>query len=118
MRRRTGPDRATVELVRWRDRDRCRRCGAAGEQIHHRRPRGAGGTKDPAINATGNLVLVCQECHLWIETHRTDAMAQGWLVSRYGPGPASIPITVRGLPLWLDDHGKTHPEISKETTHA
>ena len=114
MSRRTGPDRATAELVRWRDRDTCRRCPSPGQQLHHRRPRGMGGTKDPAINRPSNLVLLCASCHSWIETHRAEALSDGWLVSQWAT-PSAVPLIVRGRPIWLDDHGKTHPEHPKES---
>lgn len=109
-RRKTGPDKATVDLVRQRDRDQCRRCHGNGEQIHHRRPRGMGGTRDPLINATSNLVLLCSACHLHVETHRTEAFNDGWLVSQHSSRlPSAIPLVVHGLPVWLDDNGNTHP---------
>ena len=114
-RRKTGPDRATADMVLRRDRHRCRRCGGAGQQIHHRRPRGMGGTRDPLINSPSNLVLLCQACHAWIEGHRTDAARDGWLLSRLtSSSPASVPIVTGGLPVWLGDDGDTSPTSSKE----
>lgn len=112
-RRRTGPDRATVELVRWRDRDRCVRCGAPATNIHHRRPRGMGGTRDPLANDPSNLLCLCGSgttgCHGWIESHRAEALRDGWLVSKWAD-PATIPIAVGHRAIWLDHRGKTHPE--------
>ena len=109
-RRKTGPDLATVELVRWRDRDTCRRCPRAGEQIHHRKPRGMGGTRDPRINCPSNLVLLCSADHLWVETHRAQARDEGWLVSQW-QDPARVPIVVGGRPTWLAEDGKAYPEM-------
>ena len=114
IRRKTGPDRGTVEHVRWRDRDKCRRCQGIGEQIHHRKPRGMGGTRDPAINSMSNLVLLCQTCHGWIEQHRTQARELGWLVSQHAD-PIDIPVdTFHGLIRLLPD-GTTIPYSQKET---
>lgn len=87
----TGPTAATRELVLARDHDSCRRCGRRGEQIHHRKPRGMGGTSDPAINEPQNLVLVCQPCHAWIEQFRRLAYELGWLVAR-AKQPESTPL--------------------------
>lgn len=74
-----------------------------------------GGTRDPKIHAPSNLVLLCSDCHVWIETHRAEARRDGWLVSRNGgPAPSAIPLVIDGRPVWLDDRGKTHPENPKE----
>lgn len=113
--RSTGPDVETRELVRWRDRDRCRRCGAPTWQIHHRKPRGMGGTRDPLINDPSNLVLLCGSgttgCHGWVEMHRTAAREQGWLVSQHAD-PRYQPIDHEGQLLFLTSEGKTAPEIT------
>lgn len=114
-RRRTGPDRATVDLVRARDGDECRRCHREYQQIHHRKPRGMGGTRDPLINSPSNLVCVCQTCHHWIETHRSDALRDGWLVSQWAD-PQRVPLVIDHLPVWLSPDGSSHPQ--KENIHA
>lgn len=103
-RRKTGPDRGTVEHVRWRDRDKCRRCHETGEQIHHRKPRGMGGTRDPLINSTANLILLCQDCHGWVESNRTAAREQGWLVSQHAD-PRYQPIDHEGRLTFLTEDG-------------
>lgn len=116
--RQTGPDAATRELVRWRDRDRCRRCGVATWQIHHRRPRGMGGTRDPLTNGPANLVLLCGSgttgCHGWVESHRAEARAAGWLVSKWAD-PAATPIVHNGRTIYLDDRGTATVTTTKET---
>lgn len=115
--RKTGPDAATRELVRWRDRDRCRRCGATTWQIHHRKPRGMGGSRDPLINDPSNLVLLCGSgttgCHGWVEQHRTEARRQGWLVSQHAD-PRYQPIDHEGQLLFLTSEGKTAPETTRK----
>lgn len=112
--RTTGPSTATRELVRWRDRDRCRRCGAPTWQIHHRQPRGMGGTRDPRVNSPANLVLLCGTgvtgCHGWVESHRALAREQGWLVSQWAD-PVDVPIVHMGHVTYLTEQGQALPEL-------
>lgn len=95
----TGPTAAQRQLVVARAQGLCERCGETflgGYSIHHRQPRGMGGSALAAANDPTNLVLLCGSgttgCHGWIETHRADAYATGWLVRRPGR-PAAVPIT-------------------------
>ena len=78
----TGPNLATRQLVIDRAQRRCERCRDWGSQIHHRKPRGMGGTRNPQINAPSNLVFLCFDCHEWIERNRDAARMSGWLVPR------------------------------------
>ena len=106
---------ASVDLVHHRSRQRCERCGTASAtrwSLHHRKPRGMGGTKDPMINSPANLLLLCgsgtEGCHGWVETHRAEAYDSGLLVHR-GDDPASVPVKLmRGLVL-LGDGGGVQP---------
>lgn len=96
-----------VEVVIARDDDRCRRCEAPWDDIHHRRGRGMGGTK---IDTHGyaRLVLLCGDCHRWAERNRAEAYATGWAVRRSDIRPdAEIPLVLPhgGAELWLDDEG-------------
>ncbi len=105
MARKTGPDKRTVELVRERAGGLCERCGfAEAQQVHHRRPRGAGGTRNPAINLPGNLYFVCMLCHAYIESNRVESLDKGWLVASWEV-PAAKPIEYRGTWRLLDDEG-------------
>ena len=78
--------------------ERCHRYAMSGaHSLHHRRPRGMGGTKTPDTPA--NLVLLCGTgttgCHGWVESHRAVAIAQGWLVPRRDPrDPADVPVLI------------------------
>lgn len=92
----------------------CERCGKRVDQssIHHRTPRGMGGTRKKEINEPQNLLLLCGSgttgCHGWIESHREEGYETGFLVRR-GYKPEETPIT----PL----DGKTfiiHKDGSKE----
>lgn len=94
----------------------CERCGRApGSNIHHRRPRGAGGSKDPATNVPSNLLLLCGSgttgCHGQIESHRAEAKANGWLLEQW-QNPLRTPVRIhdRGLVL-LDDIGGMTPAL-------
>lgn len=93
MRRRTGPSPETRDAV-------CVRAGMACEvcrdiygpfHIHHRRPRGAGGTRRVDTNSPSNLLLLCTPHHLYIESYRDLARAEGRLVSQHHD-PAEVPV--------------------------
>lgn len=108
----TGPTTAVRELVYERADRRCERCGTASGpfNVHHRTGRGMGGTSNPAANSTVNLVLVCGSgttgCHGEIESHRRDALADGWLVPRTAD-PANAPVkiwSVGWVQLLADGH--------------
>ena len=107
--RRTGPDQRIRDLVLARadayGSPRCERCGAKPPQhMHHRKPRGRGGSSDPGINSPANLTAICAGCHDGIETHRSNAYRTGWLVYRQHD-PAATPLTYRGSLALLDPHG-------------
>lgn len=61
--------------------------------LHHRRPRGMGGTKSPWIHDPENLLALCgtgtSGCHGKVESYRDRAYRYGWLV-RYGTIPHSV----------------------------
>lgn len=107
MTRSTGPDLATRQLVIDRSNHMCLRCGAPGQVIHHRRPRKRGGTRRSEINSPENLAFVCNACHDWIESRRTEAYASGWLVKEGVDGPEEIPLTDNfGLMFFLTADGR------------
>lgn len=108
---------ATVELIRARDRDGCALCGftVAGKRgiawsVHHRKPRGMGGTKDPAISSPANGVLLhgsgVTQCHGKVEANRVGYTDAGFLIgrnSRHLPWDVAIVHAVHGTVLLLDD---------------
>lgn len=52
--------------------------------IHHRKPRGMGGSNSLDINIFPNLILLCGTgttgCHGWVESHREQAYKEGLLI--------------------------------------
>lgn len=79
---------------------------------HHRRNRGSGGSRNPAINLPSNLLLVCGTpttlCHGWIGNHPAEAMDLGFSVStngRIAPSAVRVKHAVHGLIYLLDDGG-------------
>ena len=94
-RRNTGPDRATRLVVWERSGGMCEMahgCNAMAVDVHHRKPRRSGGTKDPLVNSPANLLAICRAGHNWVESNRMEALLQGLLLllshacSRYGTG--------------------------------
>lgn len=101
-RRKTGPDAGTVEVLFERSGGNCERCGGFGEQIHHRRARGMGGTRREDTNGLAGLVHLCAECHAHIESHREWAYEFGWLVRQWAD-PAYQPVKIQGSWVQLSE---------------
>lgn len=95
----TGPTAKIVQLVKDRATNRCERCGHSVENVraavHHRRPRGMGGTSRPGTNSPSNLLLLCDPCHLSVESGRQISRERGWLV-RQEHDPARQPVWLAG----------------------
>lgn len=89
----------------------CERDGRTdGLQLHHRRPRQAGGTTDPAASRASNALLLCATCHRWVESNRRAALSAGWLVPTE-TDPVTVPALVyelRGRAV-LTEHGTYEP---------
>ncbi|ORL34997.1 HNH endonuclease [Prescottella equi] len=108
-RRKTGPTQPVVEMVLMRSGGNCEvmagpSCLLSAHQIHHRRPRGMGGTRRASTNAPSALLHVCWPCHGHIEANREKALKNGWLVSQ-GDEPVEQSVLWRGRPVLLDDNG-------------
>jgi hypothetical protein len=63
-------------------------------QAHHRQPRGMGGSRLRTKHALANLLHVCSDCHAKIESNRTVAEHNGWLVP-LGISPDDAPVYLR-----------------------
>lgn len=97
---------AQVGQILTRDDGACVRCGAqvthqprgVAWSIHHRRPRGMGGSRSPEVNATPNGLVLCGSgttgCHGWVEAHRDRARQEGLLVPSWRD-PADVPVRTR-----------------------
>ena len=103
--------RRTVTVVHDRAQRRCERCGTADAlrwSLHHRKPRGMGGSKDPMMSSPANILLLCgsgtEGCHGWVESHRTSAYDAGLLLHR-NEDPTEFPVTLRYGTVFLDDEG-------------
>ncbi len=93
------------DMVAARCGGRCEICGGAPmEQLHHRRPRGMGGSQRPETNTASNALGVCAGCHLLVESNRYHAGKRGWIVSQRN-NPADVEVLIRGTYRLLDDAG-------------
>lgn len=109
----SGVSAKVRQVVLERDQFRCCRCGSyvgpfGDFSVHHRRPRGMGGSKRPETNLPANLLTLCGSgttgCHGHIEANRDEARAAG-LILLQAQTPTAEPVrTHRGL-LLLDDEG-------------
>jgi hypothetical protein len=95
--RATGPTADARLMVMQRALSQCEKCGMplSGDfSIHHRKPRGMGGTRDKDINNHSNLLLLCGSgttgCHGWVESHRLNSYERGLLLHR-AEHPAETP---------------------------
>ena len=96
-----------------RERGRCFRCRrslrfedrAQSWSAHHRRPRGAGGTSNPAIGDISNCLILCGTgttgCHGWVEQYRALAREYGYLVPQGIDTPAGTRVRRRDGSWWL-----------------
>jgi hypothetical protein len=102
----TGFSKQVREQVVNRALQRCERCGMSSVafQWHHRRPRGAGGSKAPDTNLASNCVLLCVPCHQSVESNRDDALHEGFLVLQ-GHRPAEVPVWISWRWVYLKDDG-------------
>lgn len=92
--------RATRALLHDRSAGFCEVCGQrGGDNVHHRLPRGMGGTTRN-IHTVEWLLYVCGSgttgCHGHIEANRTEAYTKGWLLRSHSRPETS--------PVWLYGH--------------
>lgn len=112
-----GVPKRVAELVIERDKGECVAqvthigLGRLYEQLHHRKPRRMGGSRDPGVNLPQNLICLCRPCHEWIESHRAEAMDKGWLV-RGNQDIVTTPLVYRGTDRYLMPDGTIRPFIT------
>lgn len=96
------------ELCFERDGEACVRCppgrSRPAQNLHHRRPRAAGSSDRGSTNQPSNLICLCEPCHREVESRRTLAFDQGYLV-RQGEEPQTAPVLYRGRWVLLSDAG-------------
>lgn len=82
-------------LVFARDGGKCLFCLGEADDVHHRRPKGMGGTSDKYIAfGMANLVSLCRFHHTWIHAHPEDGYRLGFLVHSWDD-PAEIPLVLK-----------------------
>ena len=104
----------TAQVIEQRANGYCEFCmypATEEMQIHHRRPRGMGGSKDPVTASPANGVWVHYQCHRAIEENREHSLATGYLVHQHRD-PRDIPVMmpqVTAFGTLLDDEGEYEP---------
>lgn len=100
--------RETKTIIEVRSCGRCERCGATldanGGAVHHRRPRGSGGSMEAALAAASNGLRLCGRCHDEVERDRSSAYTFGWLV-RSRSVPSERPVRLWDGWAYLNDVG-------------
>lgn len=103
----TGPSEEVRQTVRNRDHHRCVLCGIPSGEIHHRRPRGMGGTRQTWINLPANLVVLCRRCHTEVESRRERYRDLGFLIPMGDDTAEMIPLTYPDRFVFLFNDGTT-----------
>lgn len=79
----------------------CVLCNAAGQEIQHRRARGAGGTRRVNANSPANLILLCRDCHQHTESYPNEALDRGLRVPQSVEHPETAPTVWHGRTVLL-----------------
>ena len=66
-------------------------CTLMATEIHHRRPRGMGGTVRPETNLASNGLAACRTCHLRCEAMRNWARENGFILWQ-SDDPSVVPV--------------------------
>lgn len=95
--------------------------------LHHRRPRGMGGTKRTDTHTAAGVVLTCGHgtigCHWYAEQHREWAFGRGLLIPQRTDGlptdPAEAPLTLHsGRRVLLDPYAPNYLPVSDGVPYA
>ena len=106
----TGPDAATRALLEARDGGVCVVCGQPGSDwdpltTHHRKNRGAGGSKNPGINRPTNLLRVHASINQAFEDSNPNYYANGWKLRDVRDAPTTPVLYPDGRWFLLDEQG-------------
>lgn len=75
-------------------------------QLHHRIPRGSGGTKRLEVNHAANGLVLSPTTHYRVEVNRREAMKKGWLISKLSADlPCAVPVLLHHGWVLLDNQG-------------
>lgn len=105
---------AVRAIIKARSAGYCERCALPllrNGQVHHRRPRGMGGTRRAGSGQPANGLWVHPACHAKVESDREKALAHGWLV-RQEQDPEEVPIIRYGKWVYLLNDGTVKPLTS------
>jgi 5-methylcytosine-specific restriction protein A len=122
----TGFPPAVKAMIEARSLGLCEVCAMhPAEVIHHRRPRGMGGSRDPVTNSPANALHICNVDHDLIEGRsvlnhwgnrvhgsRKESFIKGWLV-RPHDDPREVAVELAYGFRRLDDRGDMH-ELPQE----
>lgn len=98
-------------IVLERSQGYCELCGLSvmgRAEYHHRRPRGMGGSKDPAVGTAANCLLLHPRCHLTVESYREKGKRTGFLVTQQD-NPEEVPLRRWDGWVLLGEDGKMTP---------
>ncbi len=101
----------TRRLIAERAKGWCELCGLplrTAAQIHHRRPRGMGGTSSTEAQSPANGLWIHFKCHERVERFREQSLKNGWLVPQ-GHSPHRTPVLTSSGWRLLDDQGGSTP---------
>ena len=116
---RTGFTAHASELILTRSEGACeimsRVCVTTATDIHHRRPRGMGGTSRLETNLASNGIALCRRCHMYVESERDWARNKGFLISQH-VDPEFAPIHWRLAQWCLLKADGTREILEKEDT--
>ncbi len=83
---------------------------AVEAQIHHRIARGSGSSRRVEVNQPANGIVVDFHTHQRIESERSEALRNGWLISKLtGEQPCSVPVLLHHGWVLLADDGTWEP---------
>lgn len=99
------------DKIKTRAHGSCEVCGFTigySAQIHHRKPRGMGGSRSEQSGSVSNGLFIHPKCHAQIESDRNKAMSMGFLIYQ-GDDPAKVPVRLWYGWHYLNNDGSVTP---------